>query len=229
MNPEKTAILIFANSPEEEAVQKPFYKSVDLFQELNFRTLQMVRKTGIPFFHFTEKEQTGNSFGERYVNAIETVFKKGFENIITIGADTPQLHEKHLLEAVEKLKTTPLVMGPSTDGGYYLLGLSKSLFKRTIFLNLPWQTPQLRISFLKNVLPQVMEVTFLETFIDIDHVSDIGLLLKKVLPKQLIQILTLFVRNKKGFFHKKNTPKYRYYLSTFFNKGSPLFPDGILS
>ena len=105
MKNNQTAILIFANSAEFEAIQKPFQSSQLLFDALNLQTLKVVKKTGIPYFLSSEKNQTGNSFGERFTNAIQSVYDKGFENVITIGNDTPHLQSQHILKAVENTQT----------------------------------------------------------------------------------------------------------------------------
>ncbi|CAN0575163.1 unnamed protein product, partial [Ectocarpus sp. 12 AP-2014] len=66
-------------------------KGERVFETLTKETLRKVKRTKQPYFHISEKEQTGNSFGERFTNAIQTVFDKGYEHIITVGNDTPQL------------------------------------------------------------------------------------------------------------------------------------------
>ena len=73
----KTAILIFANSAKEEANANPL-QIVLFFETLTNETINKVKQTGLPYFHFTEKQQIGNSFGARFTNAIQSVFDKGF-------------------------------------------------------------------------------------------------------------------------------------------------------
>ena len=91
MSTDKTAILIFANSAQKEAALKPFQSSKALYHLLNTKTIATAKKAGLPFFHYSESEQVGYSFGERFTSAITSVFNKGFENIIVIGNDTPHL------------------------------------------------------------------------------------------------------------------------------------------
>ena len=138
-----TAILIFANSAEKEAERKTFLSS-DVFSALNHQTLKTVEKSGIEYFHFSEKNQVGSSFGERFSNAIENIFNKGFKNVITIGNDTPHLKTKHLVDTVHQLEKNDLVLGPSKDGGFYLMGIKKEHFNKETFLKLPWQTSKLQ-------------------------------------------------------------------------------------
>ncbi|RFN58829.1 DUF2064 domain-containing protein [Marixanthomonas ophiurae] len=218
-----TAILIFANSAQQEKVLKPFRKSATLFGELNKQTLSKVKKTGLPYFHFSEKEQIGNSFGERYVNAIQSVFDKGYENIITLGNDTPHLQTRHISKTAEKLQHNPIVLGPSTDGGYYMMGLRKSHFDASLFLKLPWQTSNLnrRISLLfhsKNI-----QIEWLETLTDIDSVSDIKVVLNsfRKLSYSLKKILSTLLISEKILFELAPIHFQKTLQKTPFNKGSP--------
>ena len=123
--------------------RKSIPKGQALFDVLNNNILKTVQKSGLPYFLYTEKEQNGHSFGSRFVNAIQEVFDKGFTNIITVGNDTPQLKTSHLNTAATQLEAHKFVIGPSTDGGFYLMGLEKSQFDATAFLELPWQSSRL--------------------------------------------------------------------------------------
>ena len=225
MKIEKTAILIFANSAHQEAVNKPFCKSSALFDLLNKETIQKVKRSGLPYFLFSEEEQIGETFGERYTNAIQFVYDQGFENVITIGNDTPQLQTSQLIETARKLEDTPIILGPSKDGGYYMMGLNKSQFNFESFLNLPWQTSQLTKHISRLLAVQKIKIVFLKMLTDIDSISyielvlngfrNIGYTLKKIL-------LSLFSSEKNTisfsplFF--QNTSKENH-----FNKGSPVF------
>ncbi|CAM3305568.1 DUF2064 domain-containing protein [Aequorivita lipolytica] len=224
MNTKKTAILIFANSAQQEAVNKPFPKSSALFDELNKQTLQKVKRSGLPYFLFSEDEQLGTTFGERYTNAIQFVYNQGFENVITIGNDTPQLKTSQLIETAKKLEYSPIILGPSKDGGYYMMGLNRSQFNVETFLKLPWQTSQLTKHISRLLAAQRIKIVFLKMFADIDSITDvesvlngfrnIGVNLKKIL-------LSLFSSEKNTIsfspFFFQNTSK-----EIKLNKGSPL-------
>ena len=87
----KTAILVFANSPEEEMRQKPIFKATQLFTDLTYRVLHTAAKSGIAYFHIDESRQRGGDFGTRFTNAIQDIFDTGYEYLITVGNDTPGL------------------------------------------------------------------------------------------------------------------------------------------
>jgi hypothetical protein len=223
LNTNKTAILIFANSAEQEAFSKPFKSSALLFDALNHQTLQKVEKTGIPYIISSEKEQVGTTFSERFTNAIQSVFDKGYEQIITLGNDTPHLQSCQILQTVEQLKTNDIVLGPSLDGGFYLMGLRKSQFNRNTFLNLPWQTSELIRSISRLITAKKIRLFTLEVLRDIDSVTDVKSILDsaKSLSKTLKTILLSVLSDVKANFiysvlYIKNTRLLQY-----FNKGSP--------
>ncbi|WP_299013190.1 DUF2064 domain-containing protein [uncultured Polaribacter sp.] len=217
-----TAILIFANSAEKEAERKSFLSS-DVFSALNKQTLKTVEKSGIEYFHFSEKNQVGNSFGERFSNAIETIFKKGFDNVITIGNDTPHLKTSHLIDTIHQLEKNQLVLGPSKDGGFYLMGIKKEHFNKQTFLNLPWQTRFLNSYIAKISSSKNSEIKFLESLNDLDSKEDIKKILHsfKAIPTSILKLLkTLFFIDKRVIFYQKNN-FYNSFTSLYFNKGSP--------
>lgn len=221
----KTAILVFANSSKQEALNKPIFGGDQLFSELNKSTLKIVQSTGIPFFVYTEREQIGNSFGERFVNAIQNVYDLGYESIITIGNDTPHLQKHHLIESVKQLKNNNFVLGPSADGGFYLMGLHKSQFNKNTFLKLPWQSKNLAKSVSLLIKTSKIEVTQLEVLYDIDTLQDLKTIskisvgLSKIMKAIINRIINPFVKIFRGVIIITDT--YQQYF--FYNKGSPLF------
>ncbi len=194
-----------------------------LFNELNRQTIAKVQKTGLPYFLFSENEQTGNTFGERYTNAIQSLYNKGFENVITIGNDTPHLQTSQLLKTAALLTTQKIVLGPSKDGGYYLMGLHKSQFSKQTFLKLPWQTSQLTQSIARLVATQKIEVFFLKVLQDIDTVSDIKPIVDsfKKLTKSVLQILRAIILKGSQLFSVYIITTTSVLKRSPFNKGSP--------
>ena len=226
----KTAILIFANSAEFEATQKPFTNSVSLFETLNDQTLKLVEKTGLPFYHFSEKNQIGSCFGARFTNAIQSIYEKGYENVITIGNDTPHLQVQHILKAETALKNNDIVLGPSKDGGFYLMGLKKTCFNHNTFLKLPWQTARLNRSVSKLCQSNAIVLEFLEILQDVDTISDAKRIISsfRSLSENLIQLLHLQISVEKN----PKTVLFQAIESAtsllYFNKGSPLVLQNLL-
>ncbi len=221
----KTAILIFAYSAEEEIKYKPIENGQKLFDTLTGQTLNKVGKSKLPYFHYSEKHQIGNTFGERFANAIQAIFDKGYENIITIGNDSPQLKTEHLLKACQEIQDNKVVFGPSIDGGFYLMGISKRLFNSSQFKDLPWQTQRIRNTILEIEAIQKCDVCYLPTFIDVDSLQDVTSLLNYIscLSKEVLVIFLLILHSGKEAI--KDFLLYYIYFnySVQFNKGSPQY------
>lgn len=82
--------------------------------------------------------QEGSDLGIRMNNAFEKSFSMGYDSIVLIGTDCPGMNNRLLQEAFAILQTKLAVLGPSDDGGYYLVGLRKPL--PGLFTNRTWST-----------------------------------------------------------------------------------------
>lgn len=218
-----TAILVFALSAEEELRHKKIFSGGRLFKALTSHTLGEVRKTGLPYYHFTEKEQSGHSFGERFAHAIQSLFDLGYDNVITVGNDSPQLKAKHLLRAQDCLSGGKNILGPSNDGGFYLMGIQRHGFDPKTFSELPWQTRNTfrdTILYFENI--GIDHIT-LRPLTDIDSLVDISVLAHaaKSISRAIRQLLAYFITSAHPFIFilKKNIP---IGVKAYRNKGSPM-------
>jgi glycosyltransferase A (GT-A) superfamily protein (DUF2064 family) len=73
-------------------------------------------------------------------HAIQTSFSQGFKNVILIGTDIPLLQPSVVQAAQDQLIDHDVVLGPTYDGGYYLIGLRHP--QAELFTDLPWSTDQ---------------------------------------------------------------------------------------
>jgi len=219
----KTAILVFANSAHEELTHKPILKGEVLFEALTQDTLNKVKNSGLPYFHSSEKEQKGTSFGERFTNAIQAIFDQGFENIITIGNDSPQLKTSHLTDAHAALTQGKTVLGPSLDGGFYLMGLHKSDFDAERFKRLPWQRLNL-FNRISDLLAQSdCELHRLQILGDIDHFEDAKRFsgFRKSISASVLLVLTILFKTSHRISDALKERHSFLILQQPFNKGSP--------
>lgn len=219
----KTAILIFAYSAAYEATVKPFLHSKEVFESLNQRTLGLVKKTNLPYFIVTEKEQIGATFGIRYTNAIQSVYDLNYDAVIVIGNDTPHLKVSHLNDANKNLSKNNLVIGSSIDGGFYLLGIKKVHFEAQLFLKLPWLSQNLNGALSKLFKTNAVKVVHLERLRDLDSIDDIKKLLhnfQSVYSNLFNLLLMVLSRIKTTIFIGEVSSLYLYQ-SNLTNKGSP--------
>jgi len=221
----QTAVLIFANSSQGERKFKSFAKGDAFVEELNENILHTVKKSKLPYYLFTEKEQVGKSFGERFSNAIQAVFEKGFDSVITVGNDTPQLRKHHILQAANEIHKNKCVVGPSIDGGFYLMGLSKKQFIEIPFLDLPWQTKSLEKTISLQFAATQTEVIKLDTLLDVDSTSDLKALFKlsQFISKKLLSILSSLLNANVSISLAIKLLIDRREKRNYFNKGSPQF------
>lgn len=142
------AILIFAKSPFLESNTKRIIASnkrnFDLWDKLNDKTLKIAQQSKISYFISDETSQVGENFGEKITHSIRTVFNKGFDKVIVIGNDCPELKVTHLRAAKSALENNDLVLGPDYKGGLYLIGISRNQFKENDFKNFSWQTTHVK-------------------------------------------------------------------------------------
>lgn len=118
---------------------------------------------------FSKKLQHGKDLGERMENAFRSGFEAGYSNIIIIGSDLFDLSEEDLKKAFLILQHSEAVIGPATDGGYYLLGL-KSLISK-VFKNKTWGNDTVLEATLKDL--ENYEINLLEPRNDIDGFKDL--------------------------------------------------------
>ncbi|MFL1012546.1 TIGR04282 family arsenosugar biosynthesis glycosyltransferase [Flavisericum labens] len=115
--------------------------------------------------------QEGKDLGERMHNAFKKGFRDGYERIVLIGSDLPEISSHHINQGLKSLNQHETVFGPAEDGGYYLIGLSK--MHPFIFENKPWSQPHLLTETLKQLRENNITFTTLETLNDIDTFEDL--------------------------------------------------------
>ena len=98
------------------------------------------------------------------------------KNIIFIGTDLPDLCHLDLLNTISELKQNDLILGPSNDGGYWLIGLSAKIILKHLnlpFININWGTASVLQNTIDNFASTKLKYKFLDKKIDIDTIIDI--------------------------------------------------------
>ena len=115
--------------------------------------------------------QEGADLGIRMKNAFLEGFNQGYENIVVIGSDLPDISQETIQAGFDKLNDNEIVFGPADDGGYYLLGMSQ--MTNSIFDNKPWSQSTLLDLTLQELSEQGKSVTLLQALNDIDTFEDL--------------------------------------------------------
>jgi len=115
--------------------------------------------------------QGEGDLGVKMQKAFEQMFDKGYEKIILIGSDTPHITNAAFNEAFEKLEQNDIILGPSADGGYYLIGFNKKTFVKDVFEDITWSSPQVLEQTLQKL--HTKEVYFTQELNDIDTIEDL--------------------------------------------------------
>ena len=95
---------------------------------------------------------------------------------LVIGSDLPDLNRRDLLLAVERLAERDLVLGPASDGGYWLIGLSAGLLEapeRWPLSGIPWGGAEVCRSTLTAAWSKGLSTDLLPERQDVDHLSDL--------------------------------------------------------
>lgn len=218
-----TALLIFARTASEESKHKSFRASEAFFQYQNKQILRLADSSGKDFYWIDEHAQVGKNFEQRYLNAIQSIFNKGYKQVISVGNDSPELNLNHLLKAIESLQHNDMCFGPSKDGGFYLWGLKREHFEKKRYLDFAWKTKDLLSEILAELKQQNVTVSCIQTLTDLDRREDALLLLNKTqITSQLKSILFQILHQDIElylYYPPKLKPRFT---DVYFNKGSPL-------
>jgi rSAM/selenodomain-associated transferase 1 len=90
----------------------------------------------------SSKVQRGEDLGQRMSAAFQEVFEAGAERAVLIGSDIPHIHAELLGDYFAALYRFPMVLGPATDGGYYLIGFQRERFETSVFQGIDWSSQQ---------------------------------------------------------------------------------------
>jgi rSAM/selenodomain-associated transferase 1 len=133
---------------------------------------------------FSLLPQRGLEFGERLYFAVEDLFKCGFGAVCLIDSDSPTVSAENFAEAIELLSTTEdrVVLGPSDDGGYYLIGVKKP--HRHLFEQIDWSTERVLNQTMQRATEIGIEIKLLRTGYDVDDGASLRRLCEELLGEK---------------------------------------------
>lgn len=147
--------------------------------------LELVNKV---FGNFDNFEQADGDLGVKMKQAFKEKFEGHYEKILLIGSDTPHITNEILNESFEQLSNHDSVIGPSEDGGYFLIGFNKNTFIPEVFDDITWSTNQVLEQTLQKTSNK--KVHLLQELNDIDIFDDLK---------------DFYEKFHKGYFENSNT------------------------
>ncbi len=200
-------MIVFLRAPEKGRVKTRLAREVGenkalaLYKAFVQKTLLAVERSGmdhrICFFPADKQAlvagwlgpdhgympQLGNDLGQRMGNALAAIFDQGAPKAILVGTDIPDINSHHLLKAMDLLDQKQVVIGPSLDGGYWLIGFQREGFCPNLFLQVDWGTETVFSSTLEKCKAANLSPGLLPALQDIDSLEDLQTFQKnKLLP-----------------------------------------------
>lgn len=193
--PLERILIIFVKYPEAGSVKTRLAQSIGeeraaslyrLFVELLLKRISDTSFERLIFYSPAEKRgklsgwlggglrlfpQRGDNLGQRLSNAFQFAFREGARKVVIVGTDIPLLDKEVILTAFQRLEDSQCVIGPSLDGGYYLLGLSH--FDAKIFQNINWGTDKVLNETLQAVKHLGLAYSLLAECFDVDDIEDL--------------------------------------------------------
>ena len=126
--------------------------------------------------------QKGEDLGSRMDEAFTWAFSRGFERVLLVGSDIPDLTNAVFEEGFKSLLDHDGCLAPSLDGGYYCIGFTRSGYCPAVFYTVTWSTPQV-CTRTQNVLEgEGRSLHMLPAGNDVDTMEDLVSLCQRSLP-----------------------------------------------
>lgn len=191
----RNLLIIFAKYPEAGEVKTRLAKGVgeekaaELYSKMVDYTIEVASQVGcdVELCYGDERRigswdnsvqkstsQENGDLGHRMSQAFNVAFENNYEKVVLIGSDCMELTTEILKESFEALDYNELTIGPSHDGGYYLIGMTK--YYPVLFEDMEWSTEEVLSDTMHRVKWIGVGVEFQETLSDVDNIND----LKKV-------------------------------------------------
>ena len=147
------------------------------------RYLACAPSSTLAFFRILEErhavgliEQEGDDLGARMNRACETLFQRGYQQVLIVGTDVPSLPLDYYRQALVQLERHDVVVGPALDGGYYMIGLKN--IAPALFHGIPWSTDRVLTMTREKAMDMGLLVALLPEWRDVDTIDDLRLLIE---------------------------------------------------
>ena len=133
--------------------------------------------------------QIGTGLGERLISATQWAAEHEYTKILLVGSDSPTLPTSYISQALTLLDSRDIAIGPSTDGGYYLIGFSAENVAMTVpsvFEDITWSTANVFRQTLSRIRSLKATVGLLPPWYDIDTAEDLAFLYAHISAMRLV-------------------------------------------
>lgn len=194
---EDQALVIFARAPILGTVKTRLARHLDpgrvlgIYRGFVEHTVATARQAGFPLFVFfcpdnqgalmeqwlgpdlVYASQAGQDLGSRMADAFFRVFSRGYKQVVLMGTDVPEIKQRHIAEAFGHLEQVDCVLGPTLDGGYWLIGFNSASFDDAMFKGMEWGSSEVYETTLKQAGTCCLTVKSLAPVRDIDTIEDL--------------------------------------------------------
>jgi rSAM/selenodomain-associated transferase 1 len=123
---------------------------------------------------FTLELQAAGDLGQRIHAFFAGEFERGATKIVLTGSDAPTLNPATVMSAFSHLESRDVVLGPATDGGYYLIGCRRAA--PSIFEGIDWSTPDVLRQTVERLHSLGLSLAILPPWYDVDTPDDLRML-----------------------------------------------------
>ena len=200
---EGSSVILFVRSPERGKVKSRLAAAIgeemalEIYKGCVLDIMETLKKGRYPFrifFYpgnakekvtnwlgkdFTYSPQKGSDIGKKMENAFVQSFSEGSERAVLIGSDIPDLPNSLIHRAFLSLDKSEAVLGPASDGGYYLIGFKKNSFLPYVFHGIPWSTPSVYQETIEVFRRSNYRVHILRQWNDVDTLDDLRVLVAR--------------------------------------------------
>ena len=134
--------------------------------------------------------QRGHDLGTRQRGVFEDLFEAGHSKVLVIGSDLPTLPVSHIEDALSQIDDSMVVLGPSEDGGYYLMGLAAPRGNDTVpdlFTDIRWSTASTLEDTIRAAEQNGLTVSQVAPWYDIDTAEGLSRLQEDLRTAEHIQ------------------------------------------
>ena len=134
------------------------------------------KQLGLKDFNLQGKGSLGERMRRQILKHQKHYFLNKERPLIFIGTDLPNLCHLELIETISRLKSSQVVIGPSTDGGYWLIAFSAKILSNNLFhpfIDIKWSTSNVLQKTIDNLNKLNLKVDYLNNKIDVDNIHDL--------------------------------------------------------